>query len=184
MELLLSSGMINEKTKGRAMWKRGSGLTISKEEMISFLETTLCKEHQIVIGTDSQPYHKGAFMVTAIAVLCDDPNLHGRYFYLQHKESAPHHNLYERIYAEVMATLNIADEIRHGLSEGARLSIHLDVSPEGYGSTGRYSQGLVSMVRGYGYENVQIKPFSWCASKIADKYTKRAPLWFIRSLNL
>ena len=60
----------------------------------------------------------------------------------------------------------------------ANISIHLDVSNEhSTAKTGKFSRALVAMVRGYGYENVEVKPNAWCASKLADKHTKRIPSW-------
>lgn len=159
------------------MWKTGTKKIIEYDCIIRFLKQASQYKHEIVLGTDSQPFNSGTFLVTVIAVLCEDPDYHSRYFYKQHEDRPLHHNLYERIFSEAQTTLEIACEIREEIPH-ANISIHLDVShEESSHTTGRFSRSLVAMVRGYGYENVEVKPNAWCASKLADKYTKRIPSW-------
>jgi predicted RNase H-related nuclease YkuK (DUF458 family) len=157
------------------MWRRGSKKIIEYDCMIQFLKEASQYEHEIILGTDSQPFNSGTFLASAIVVLCDNKQYHCRYFYHQHEDRPRHHSLYERIYSEVNTTLQIASGIREMIPE-ANISIHLDVNNENSNSrTGRFSRSLVAMVRGYGYENVEIKPNAWCASKLADRHTKRIP---------
>lgn len=159
------------------MWKTGSKTKIEYEGVLSFLELASAYEHQIYVGTDSQPFFSGTFLVTAIVVLSSEPEYHSRYFYLEHENRPRHHSLYERVFQETILSLQVAEEIRQRCPS-ARVEVHLDVSPEdSRGGTSRYSRGLVSMVRGYGYP-VEVKPNSWCASKVADHHTKRLPARF------
>lgn len=159
------------------MWKTGTKKIIEYDCIIQFLKEASRYGHEIVLGTDSQPFNSGTFLVSVIAVLCDNQEYHCRYFYTEHKNRPQHHNLYERIFSEAQITIEIACEIREILPL-ANISIHLDVNREETNHrTGRFSRSLVAMVRGYGYENVEIKPNAWCASKLADKYTKRIPSW-------
>jgi predicted RNase H-related nuclease YkuK (DUF458 family) len=163
------------------MWRTGSKKAIEYECIISFLkEASQYKRHEIILGTDSQPFSAGTFSVTAIAVLCENQDYHCRYFYKEHEEIPHHHNLYSRILSEAETTIKLATEVKERLNE-ANISIHLDVSHENTSNrTGRFSRSLVAMVKGYGYENVEIKPNAWCASKVADKHTKKIPSWLIR----
>lgn len=159
------------------MWKRGTKKPIEYDSIIEFLKQASQYPHEIVLGTDSQPFFSGTFSVSVVAVVCEDLQYHCRYFYKEHSERPVHHNLYERIFSETQATIEIANDIRERIPS-AKISIHLDVSDESSSApTGRFSKSLVAMVRGYGYESVEVKPNSWCASKIADKYTKRLPSW-------
>ena len=159
------------------MWKRGTKKIIEYDCIIQFLKEASQHEHEIILGTDSQPFNSGTFLVTAIVVLCNNQQYHCRYFYKEHGERPRHHSLYERIYTETDTTLQIASHIRE-LIPKANISIHLDVSNEhSTAKTGKFSRALVAMVRGYGYENVEVKPNAWCASKLADKHTKRIPSW-------
>jgi predicted RNase H-related nuclease YkuK (DUF458 family) len=159
------------------MWKTGTKKIIEYDCIIQFLKEASRYKHEIVLGTDSQPFNSGTFLVSVIAVLCDDPEYHCRYFYLEHKDRPKHHNLYERVFSEAQSTIEIACQITDAIPH-ANISIHLDVSHENTShKTGRFSRSLVAMVRGYGYDSVEVKPNAWCASKLADKYTKRIPSW-------
>ena len=157
------------------MWRRGSKKIIEYDCIIQFLKEASQYEHEIILGTDSQPFNSGTFLATAIAVLCENKQYHCRYFYKQHENRPIHHNLYERVFSEVDTTLKVASKIRD-LIPNANISIHLDVSNESTTHrTGRFSRSLVAMVRGYGDENVEVKPDAWCASGLADRHTKRIP---------
>ena len=159
------------------MWKTGSKKKIEYDSIIQFLKQASQHEHEIILGTDSQPFNSGTFLVSAIAVLSSEDTYHGRYFYKQYEERPIHHNLYDRIFSEAQITIELACKIREKIPN-ANISIHLDVSDEkSTAKTGKFSRSLVAMVRGYGYESVEVKPNSWCASQLADKYTKRIPSW-------
>ena len=159
------------------MWRTGTKKKIEYDCIIEFLKQATQHEHEIVLGTDSQPFNSGTFLVSVIAVLCNNQEYHCRYFYLEHKERPRHHNLYDRIFSEAQSTIEIACQITDTIPH-ANISIHLDVSSEKTShKTGRFSRSLFAMVRGYGYDSVEIKPNAWCASKLADKHTKRIPAW-------
>lgn len=159
------------------MWRTGTKKIIEYDCIIEFLKKASQHEHEIVLGTDSQPFNSGTFLVSVIAIICNHAEYHCRYFYQQHEERPRHHSLYERIFFEAQTTIDLACSIREALPH-TNISIHLDVSgEESSNQTGRFSRSLVAMVRGYGYDSVEIKPNAWCASKIADKYTKRIPSW-------
>lgn len=159
------------------MWKTGTKKIIEYECIIQFLKEASQHNHEIVLGTDSQPFNTGTFLVSVIAVLCDNKEYHCRYFYTEHRSRPRHHSLYERIFCETQTTIDLASVIKEILPH-ANITIHLDVSNEkSTHRTGRFSRSLIAMVRGYGYEKVEIKPNAWCASKLADRHTKRIPSW-------
>jgi len=161
------------------MWRRGSKEKTNFEEIVGFLKLATQYNHEIILGTDSQPFKSGTFLVTAIVILCESKQYDCRYFYKEHEERPIHHNLYERIYSEVDTTISIANRLREIINE-ANISIHIDVSSENTNNgTSRYSNALVAIAKGYGYQ-VEIKPNAWCASKLADKHTKRIPTWLKR----
>jgi len=157
------------------MWRRGTEEKTNFQEIVEFLNCASQHNHEIILGTDSQPFRSGTFLVTAIVILCDCKKYNCRFFYKQHEQRPIHHNLYERMYSEVDTTLSIANQLKEEVSK-ANISIHIDVSSDQTkNKTGRYSKSLVAIVKGFGYEKVEIKPNAWCASKLADKYTKRLP---------
>ena len=159
------------------MWKTGSKKTILYDQILKYLKEVSSYKHEIILGTDSQPFHTGTFLVSAIAILCDEKEYHCKFFYKLHEQRPIHHNLYERIFSEAQTTIEIAGSIRNEIPQ-ANITIHLDVSHENTkNKTSRFSTSLISMVKGYGYENVEVKPNAWCASQLADRYTKRIPSW-------
>ena len=163
-----------------AMWRTGTKKIIEYDCIISFLREASQYDHEIILGTDSQPFNSGTFLVTAIVVISSNQNYHCRYFYKEHEERPKHHNLYERIFSETDTTIKLACQLRKQVKD-ANLTIHLDVSDESTNTrTAKFSRSLVAMVKGYGYEKVEIKPNSWCASKLADRHTNRIPSWLRR----
>ena len=159
------------------MWRRGSKKIIEYDCIIQFLKEASQYRHEIILGTDSQPFNTGTFLVSAIAVLSDNKEYHCRYFYTEHRNRPQHHSLYERIFCETQTTIDLACTIREIIPH-ANITIHLDVSSENSTHrTGRFSRSLVAIVRGYGYDSVEVKPNAWCASKLADRHTKRIPSW-------
>ena len=81
-------------------------------------------------------------------------------------------SLYDRIYLETMASIETAQRLR-AISEGLNITVHLDVSPsDSRNKTATLTPTMVNIVRGYGIINVEVKPESWGASSVADKYTK------------
>jgi predicted RNase H-related nuclease YkuK (DUF458 family) len=163
------------------MWRNGKGDKVTLTDVLSFVEKAHASGSQVVVGTDSQPFNHGTFSVSVIAFLSNDRSVHGRYFYLEHSELTKHHNLFERIYHEVNLTINLIDSIKH-LTPIEDIEVHIDVSPDnGKTKTSRWSNTLVSMVRGYGVREVCVKPSSWCASKLADAYTKKRSIRVLRN---
>tara|TARA_B100000674_G_C37713554_1_gene856322 strand:- start:67 stop:552 length:486 start_codon:yes stop_codon:yes gene_type:complete len=159
------------------MWKTSNKKMIEYDSIVNFLKEAVAYDHQIVLGTDSQPFNSGTFLVTALVVLCQDRAYHCRYFYKEHANRPTHYSLYDRIYSEVDTTLNIAHILRDEIPQ-ANFTIHLDVNHDiKRGKTAKFSTGLVAMVKGYGYQNVEIKPNAWCASKVADRHTKNIPAY-------
>ena len=154
-------------------WKRADSEDTTWEE-ISFILADVCKSnHRIVVGSDSQPFRSGVVVVTAICLISSDECHHRRFFYHRKKERATRKmSLYERLYSETMASIEVAEEIK-GISSTASIEIHLDVSPaNSRHKTSKYANAMTSLVRGYAYSEVEIKPQSWGASSVADKYTK------------
>ena len=155
------------------MWRNGRGDKVSFEEVLSFLKQAY-RTSRVIIGTDSQPFNQGSYSVSAIAILSEDRRFHGRYFILEHDELTRHHNLFDRLCHETSLTLSLVERVKAHIP-ACSLEVHLDVSaPEKRkAKTSRWASTLVSMVRGYGITEVEVKPNSWCASKLADAYTKK-----------
>ena len=95
----------------------------------------------------------------------------GRFFYTRKWEEYTH-SLRQRIFYEASLSLNVASLFTEKLAESGHelnMEIHLDVGNNG--ATKTLVKEVVGMVNGSGYL-CRIKPDSYGASSVADRYTK------------
>lgn len=132
-------------------------------------------DHKIIIGTDSQPVNNGTVFVVAVCIISDKENF-SRTFYWSKKKLPKIYDLYSRISQEAQFSIEVANQLRDyssTLKNDLNISIHIDVSSDSAKTkTSKYSNALINLVKAYDYPDVEIKPNSWAASSIADKYTK------------
>lgn len=132
-------------------------------------------DHQVIIGTDSQPVGNKTVVVIAICILSDLEGFQ-RTFYYGKKRVEKFKDLYSRISYETQMSIDTANLLRDytsSMNNNLNISIHLDVSSDkSKTKTSKYSNGLINLVKAYDYPNVEVKPNSWAASSVADKYTK------------
>jgi len=155
------------------MWIRGSE-TYSEEDFLTEIGRGLrdTSKLDVVVGADSQPFANGTLIVVAVCFLSPDKRYHGRCFHKKLPMLRPFMDLYSRVYAEMEASISVGQSLMR-LYPSCPITIHLDVNSHPRGYTYRWSSGLVSIVKGYGFDRVETKPNAWCASCVADKYTKR-----------
>ena len=157
----------NNPTKGRLSFDE----TI--EEIANFVLEEPKKVYKLIVGTDSNGKSDPDF-VTAITI--HRVGKGGRYYWTKiHKEKMP--TIRQRIYEETMMSLNLAAILREKLEKKLAelrpfnhedLEIHTDIGQNG--ETKEMIKEIVGMVRGSGFL-IKIKPESFGASVVADKYT-------------
>jgi len=141
-------------------------------EILSYIAEDQKSTYKVIIGSDAS----GGAMADFVSVIA----VHrigkgGRYFWYKTDKQVVY-NLRDKIYREVMMTLELAQIFPKALQEQAHMlslsnfsfEIHVDVGEKG--DTKELIREVVGMVRGIGFE-VVTKPYSFCASSIADKYT-------------
>ncbi len=126
--------------------------------------------YEVIVGSDSQKTKSGSYdFVTAIII--HRIGFGGIYFWkrdiLKRKIS-----LKERIYMEATSSLEASEDFvsffkLNGIAK-YDIQIHVDIGPNG--ETRDMIHEVSGMIRGNGYE-VRIKPDSFGASKVADRYT-------------
>jgi uncharacterized protein len=141
-----------------------------REKILDFLSAAPDYTYSIVVGTDSQPHNgSGVDFVTAIVVRRIGSG--GIYFW-QHKVNKKHYVLRQRMYEEATMSLEMAESVIKLLHQDGinkyDIEIHVDIGK--VGDTREMIQEIVGMIRGSGYA-VKIKPDSYAASKVADRYT-------------
>lgn len=141
-----------------------------KEIVSSFMAENKKARYEIIVGTDSQKVKKDVYdFVSALVV--HRVGFGGIYFWkrqvIDRKTS-----LKERIYQEATMSLETSENFvsffkLNGISK-YDIQIHVDIGKNG--ETRDLITEVVGMVRASGYD-VKIKPHSYGASKVADKYT-------------
>ncbi len=144
------------------------------QEIFGYInEDNQCK-YSIIVGTDSPGVPTPDF-ITAIIVYRMGRG--GRYFWKKNKADKPYPNIKTRVLQEVTLSLEAAQEILGALQnlveKGGKINydfqIHIDVGEKG--QTREMIKEVVGMVKGNGFE-AKIKPESYAASCVADKYAK------------
>lgn len=154
-------------TKGRMKLLRVT------KEIAGFINEDTEAQYRVIVGTDSSG-DKRADFVTAIIVYRVGKG--GRYFWKKINGGKVYHLLRDRIYQEVSLSLQTAQDLLEQLKSSLKIDcqadydfqIHIDVGRKG--PTREMIKEVVGMVRGNGFR-AKIKPESYAASKIADKYT-------------
>ncbi len=128
--------------------------------------------YKLIVGTDSHPRSQDVIFVSAIVIYRVGRG--GRFFY--HKENdGLNVSMKQRIFYEVSRSLDVASKLTavfaedRELTETLDIEIHVDVGEKG--PTNEIIREVIGMVVGNGYEAL-IKPESYAASSVADRYTK------------
>jgi uncharacterized protein len=156
------------------LFQSSFGLKLSPDQVVSaiidFMAVDPERKYKVVIGTDSEANGNGlADFVTAIVV--HRVGNGGRYFWRRIKSQKKFHTLRDRIWNEVIISLETAKEF---IEVGKKFNvpefdfeIHVDVGENG--ATHTMIQELVGMIRANNFE-AKTKPESYAASKVADRH--------------
>lgn len=127
-------------------------------------------KYRLIIGTDSQSHDQEVTFVTAIVIHREGKG--ARYYYSK-KQQEKIFSLRQRIFYEASLSLDAASRLTALLAENGHadldVEVHLDVGKAG--ETKDMIREIVGMVTGSGF-NARIKPESYGASTVADRYTK------------
>jgi predicted RNase H-related nuclease YkuK (DUF458 family) len=139
-------------------------------ELTQFIRSYCDSKFKLIVGTDSQAGDEVCY-VTAIVILREGKG--GRFFYTRERERVKL-GLKQRIFYETSRSLMVAAMLTRRLAaEGEvadlNVEIHLDVGENG--KTREIIRDVIGMVTGSGF-GAKIKPDSYGASKVADRYTK------------
>ena len=157
--------------------KKGISFDEVADKIADWINQQPDKDYVLAIGTDSQTYNETKFVLSI--------TLHRLYsggiFFLHSMWHAPFkkNQLQQKLYEETQVSLDAADILiglllDRGLdiqskNSKVNLSIHMDIGENG--PTSKYIQELEGWVKAVGYD-CEIKPDSYAASSIADRYSK------------
>ena len=138
-------------------------------EIVEFMRAEPQAQYRVMIGSDSNGF--GLLDVVSVVAIHRVGN-GGRYFW-RRIELDPFHTLRDRIWQEVLISLDVAKEfITHLQGDHVPkfdFEIHIDVGENG--ATRTMIQELVGMVCANNFE-ARTKPFSCAASNVADRHVK------------
>ena len=155
--------MFESPTKGR--------MTIEQmyADILLFMSEQPAERYKLIVGTDSHTRHETIFVT---AVVIHRLGKGGRYYFSKSRRRAIK-SLRQKIWYETSVSLAVAarltDLLQASGTEDLDMEIHIDVGRQG--ETKELIREIVGMVVGSGY-HAAIKPDSFGASKVADKYTK------------
>lgn len=168
---------INKETKFRT----GSGQIVSFDEMadriINWIKSDPGRDYNLAIGTDSQTYDETKVV---LAITLHKVGNGGIFFIKTLYHSAFRKTqLHDKLYEETQTSLTATELLLEALLErdfditdeqnNVHLTVHIDVGKNG--KTNAYISELEGWVRAMGYDTA-IKPDSYAASFVADKYSK------------
>ncbi|KKP67159.1 MAG: hypothetical protein UR68_C0013G0029 [Candidatus Roizmanbacteria bacterium GW2011_GWA2_35_19] len=141
-----------------------------KNIVSKFMGADKSAKYEIIVGTDSQKIEKNKYDFVS-ALIIHRVGWGGIYFWKRIVQDRKI-SLKERIYQEATMSLETSENFvnffkTNGISR-YDIQIHVDIGHNG--ETRDMINEVVGMIRGSGYE-VKIKPYSYGASKVADRYT-------------
>lgn len=127
-------------------------------------------QYVVIVGSDSQKVKTDTYDFVSALIIHRVGN-GGIYFYKRNVVSRKI-SLKERIYMEATLSLETSENFvsffkTNGIAK-YDIQIHVDIGHNG--ETREMINGVVGMIRASGYD-IKIKPYSFGASKVADKYT-------------
>jgi hypothetical protein len=146
-------------------------------EMMNYMLEKPAKEYEIVVGCDS-PSEEEPHFPAAIVILRKGEG--GRFFLkkIKYPKERKFYNFRQRILEEVLLSCELALVLRETLEKKKEVwpknlkwefnYVHADVGERG--ATKEMIKEVTGLIRGNGFEPV-IKPFSFAASVISDRYT-------------
>ena len=150
-------------TKGRLTFEQ------MFRDIISFTKEAPEENYKLIVGTDSQLREEICY-VTAVIILREGKG--GRFYYTREREKKQL-SLKQRIFMETARSLGVASHLTERLANVGlkvpNIEIHLDIGKQG--RTKEIIREVVGMVVGSGF-GARIKPESYGAFKVADRYTK------------
>ena len=164
--------MIDKKTKFQN--SKHEWLTLEKvlERIIEFIDEMPEFEYKLSIGTDSMTYKASHFV---LAIVLHRVGKGGIYFYKRFDHPGIK-DLRTKLYKETSFSIETADlllssllDIDEKILDKINFSIHLDIGNNG--PTKDLIKELEGWVMAVGYD-YEIKPNSYAASFVADKYSK------------
>lgn len=139
-------------------------------EIGDFVRRAPTRQYKIIVGSDSEAKAETYFVSAVTVWRVGNGGIH----FWTRSGKITCRSLRDRIYQETIRSITLAQELRGRLKQtlGDEFfwddQVHIDVGENG--PTKEFIDGVVGMVKGYGFEAV-IKPYAFGASVVADRHT-------------
>lgn len=150
-------------------FKDYQGNLVKLENIQSLIQNSI-SQYEIHVGTDSKVRKKDRKVLYATCVVIYQKGKGGKILVSKEKKNIPG-SLRERLMNEVWKSIETSLEINKFLPD-TKIVVHVDVNQSSKYKSGDFSQELVSMVSGQGFECL-IKPCAWAAQSVADRFSKK-----------
>jgi len=141
-----------------------------KKLISSYMSADKKAKYEVIVGTDSQKMEKNGYDFVS-ALVIHRIGFGGIYFWKREINNKKM-GLKERIYHEAIMSLETSENFVNFFKTNgiARYDIQIHVDIGHNGETRDMINEVSGMIRGSGYD-VKIKPYSYGASKVADRHT-------------
>ena len=150
--------------------KGSLSLEKTMEEMVSYMKEKSHLSYEVIVGCDSSSASEPTFPLVIVVLRKGEG---GRFFLqkVKYPKGKKFYNLHDRILQEVLLSCELALFLRENFkAEGLNYDfeyIHADIGE--HGKTKDMIKEVTGLIRGNGFEPV-IKPLSFAASSVADRY--------------
>jgi len=159
----LQDGVFHSPTKGPLSYDR------LVADLLEYIAEEPHAAYKLIVGTDS---HTRTDLCFVTAIIVHRLGKGARYYY-RRKRQPKMRSLRQKIFYEAAVSLGMAERLATSLASSSasalNVEIHLDIGE--HGETRELIRDVVGMVVGSGF-HAEIKPNSYGASKVADRYTK------------
>jgi uncharacterized protein len=159
----LPDNLFHSPTKGPLCYDR------LVQDLLDYVAEEPRAQYKLIVGTDS---HTRTDLCFVTAIIVHRLGKGARYYYRRRHQQRIR-SLRQKIFYETAISLSLAEKLAESLRQsgarGLNVEIHLDVGE--HGETRDLIRDVVGMVVGSGFR-AEIKPNSYGASKVADRYTK------------
>jgi predicted RNase H-related nuclease YkuK (DUF458 family) len=141
------------------------------DEILKQVERHPGDRFRLMIGTDSQPKNRRETVTFVSAIIIHHVGKGARY-YIHREQQHRCVSLRQRMFSEAAYSLELGgllSEYLHQRGADCNLEVHLDIGERG--ETKQIINEIVNWITANGFK-ATIKPDSYCASKVADRYTK------------
>lgn len=139
------------------------------KDLLEYVAEQPDARYKLIVGTDS---HTRTDLCFVTAIIVHRLGKGARYYYRRHHQQKIR-SLRQKIFYETAISLALAERLATSVAQAGasalNVEIHLDVGE--HGETKDLIRDVVGMVVGSGF-HAEIKPNSFGASKVADRYTK------------